>query len=90
MDNRQDIGADGKRGDVPPPSSRVKNKGVQSRQRRDQPPAEFVEKRLPAEGNGVQTAETGTQGLGEASIGLNRVREAAKRDKDLRFTEFRH
>jgi hypothetical protein len=29
---------------------------------------------------------TGTQGLGAASIGLNRVREAAKRDKDLRFT----
>ncbi len=39
------------------------NKGVQSRQGRDQPPAEFVEKRPPAEGNCVQTAVTGTQGL---------------------------
>ncbi len=57
------------------------NKGTQSRQRRDQPPAEFVEKRPPAKGNCVQTAVTGTQGLEEASIGLNRVREAAKRDK---------
>ena len=66
------------------------NKGAQSRQQRDQPPAEFVEKRPPAEGNSVQTAATGTQGLKAASIGLNRVREAAKRDKDLRFTNLLH
>ncbi len=66
------------------------NKGVQSRQRRDQPPAEFVEKRPRAEGNCVQTAVTGTQGLEVASIGLNRVREAAKRDKDLRITNLLH
>jgi RNA-directed DNA polymerase len=66
------------------------NKGAQSRQRRDQPPAEFVEKRPPAEGNRVQTAVTGTQGLESASIGLDRVREAAKRDKDLRFTNLLH
>ena len=66
------------------------NKGVQSRQRRDQPPAEFVEKRPPAEGNFVQTAVTGTQGLEATLIGLNRVREAAKRDKDLRFTNLLH
>jgi len=52
------------------------NKGAQSRQRRDQPPAEFVEKRPPAKGNCVQTAATGTQGLEAASIGLNMVREA--------------
>ncbi len=52
------------------------NKGAQSRQRRDQPPAEYVEKRPPAEGNRVQTTVTGTQGLEAASIGLNRVREA--------------
>ncbi|MBL7178022.1 MAG: hypothetical protein ISS66_19535 [Desulfobacteraceae bacterium] len=57
------------------------NKGAQSRQRRGQPPAEFVEKRPPAKGNFVQTAATGTQGSEAASIGLNRVREAAKRDK---------
>ena len=66
------------------------NKGAQSRQRRDQPPAEFVEKRPPAEGNLIQTAVTGTQGLEAASIGLNRVREASKRDKDLRFTNLLH
>ena len=54
------------------------NKGAQSCQWRDQSPAEFVEKRPPAEGNFVQTAVTGTQGLEAASIGLDRVREAAK------------
>ena len=54
------------------------NKGAQSRQPRDQPPAEFVEKSPPAEGNRVQTVVTGTQGLEAASIGLSRVREAAK------------
>jgi hypothetical protein len=52
------------------------NKGAQSCQLRDQPPAEFVEKRPPAEGNCVQTAATGTLGLEAASIELNRVREA--------------
>lgn len=66
------------------------NKGAQSRPRRDQPPAEFVEKRPPAEGNRVQTAVTGTQGPEAASIGLDRVREAAKRDKELRFTSLLH
>jgi len=66
------------------------NNGAQSCQMRDQPPAEFVERRPPAEGNFVQTAVTGTQGLEAASIGLDRVREAAKRDKDLRFTNLLH
>jgi len=66
------------------------NKGEQSRHRRDQPPAELVEKRPPAEGNYVQTTATGTLGLEAASIGLSRVREAAKRDKDLRFTSLLH
>jgi retron-type reverse transcriptase len=66
------------------------NKGVQSRHWRDQPSAEFVEKSPPAKGNRVQTTVTGTQGLEAALIGLNRVREAAKRDKDLRFTNLLH
>jgi RNA-directed DNA polymerase len=66
------------------------NKGEQSRHRRDQPPAELVEKRPPAEGNCVQTTATGTQGQEAALIGLSRVREAAKRDKDLRFTSLLH
>ncbi len=61
------------------------NKGAQP-EISGQPPAEFVEKRPPAEGNRVQTAVTGTQGLEAASNGLNRVREAAKRDKYLHFT----
>jgi hypothetical protein len=57
------------------------NKGAQSRQPRDQPPAEFVEKRPPAKGNSVQAAVTGTQRLEAASIGLSRVREAAKNQR---------
>ena len=44
-------------------SMKQTNKGAQSRQGRDQPPAEFVEKRPPAEGNFVQMAVTGTQRL---------------------------
>ncbi len=66
------------------------NKGAQSRQWRDQPPAEYVEKRPPAEGNCVQAAVTGTQGLESASIGLSRVREAAKRVSSSRPWWGRH
>ncbi len=55
------------------------NKGAQP-EISGQPPAESVEKRPPAEGNCVQTAVTGTQGLETALIGLNRVREATKRE----------
>ncbi len=33
---------------------------------------------------------TNTQGLGLASSGLDRVLDAAKRDKDLRFTNLLH
>ncbi len=47
------------------------NKGAQSSQRRDQPPAEFVEKRPPAEGNCVQTAVTGTQGGSVSALVTN-------------------
>lgn len=61
------------------------NKGVQP-DRWGQPPAEFVEKRPSAKGNPGQTTVTGTQGPEAASSGLDRVREAAKRDKGLRFT----
>ena len=55
-----------------------------------QPPAEFVEKRPPAKGNSEQTTVTSTQRLESTSSGLYRVREAAKRDKDLRFTNLLH
>ena len=65
------------------------NKGVQP-EVSGQAPAEFVEKSAPAKGNPVQTTVTNTQGLEAASIGLSRVREAAKRDKNLRFTNLLH
>ncbi len=66
------------------------NKGAQSRQRRDQPPAEFVEKSPPAEGNRVRATATGTQRLAAASIGLSRVREAVKRVSSSRPWWGRH
>ena len=65
------------------------NKGAQP-DRWGQPPAEFVEKRPSAKGNPGQTTVTGTQGPEAASSGLDRVREAAKRDKGLRFTNLLH
>ena len=49
-----------------------------------------MEKSPPAKGNLVQTTVTSTQGLESASSGLDRVREAAKRDKDLQFTNLLH
>jgi hypothetical protein len=55
------------------------NKGVQPKY--GQPPAEFVEKRPSAKGNPVQTTGTGTQRPESTLSGLDRVREAAKRDK---------
>jgi RNA-directed DNA polymerase len=54
------------------------------------PPAEFVEKRPKAEGNTGQTTVTGTQGSEAASSGLSRVREAAKRDSKLQFSNLLH
>jgi group II intron reverse transcriptase/maturase len=65
------------------------NKGMQPNDI-GQLPAEFVEKRPPAEGNTGQTTVTGTQGLGGASSGLSRVREAAKRDSKLQFSNLLH
>lgn len=54
------------------------------------PPAELVEKRPKAEGNTGQTTVTGTQGSEAASSGLSRVREAAKRDSKLQFSNLLH
>ena len=65
------------------------NKGAQPEQT-GQPPAEFVEKRSPAKGNPVLSTVTDTQRSEAASSGLDRVREAAKRDKNLRFTNLLH
>ena len=53
-------------------------------------PAEFVEKSSSAKGNPAQPTVTGTQGSEAASSGLDRIREAAKRDKNLRFTNLLH
>lgn len=65
------------------------NKGVQP-ESMGQPPAEFVERRPTAEGNTGQPTVTGTQGPEAASSGLSRVREAAKRDSKLQFTNLLH
>ncbi len=53
-------------------------------------PAEFVEKRPPAEGNTGQAPATETQGSVEALRELHRVREAAKRDSKLQFSNLLH
>jgi RNA-directed DNA polymerase len=55
-----------------------------------QPPAEFVEKRPRAEGNTGQPTVTGPQGPESASSGLSRVREAARRDSKLQFSNLLH
>jgi hypothetical protein len=55
-----------------------------------QPPAESVEKRLVAKGNTVQAPVSGTQGPRGTWSGLDRVREAARRDAEQRFTNLLH
>ena len=65
------------------------NKGIQPNDI-GQLPAEFVERRPTAEGNTGQTTVTGRQGLEGASSGLSRVREAAKRDSKLQFSNLLH
>lgn len=63
---------------------KLSNKG------RDDLPAEAVEERRPTKGNVRQTAAVRTQSRGTASIGLQRVREVARKDKDARFTALLH
>ena len=63
---------------------------VHNQNNEGQPPAEFVEKRPKAEGNTGQTTVTDTQGSKEASSALSRVREAAKRDSKLQFSNLLH
>ncbi len=55
-----------------------------------QEPAESVEQRGLAKGNTQRTPTTGTQGSDKVSRGLLGVREAARRDKKLRFTALLH
>jgi RNA-directed DNA polymerase len=60
------------------------NKGV------TEAPAEVVEGRRSAEGNTMQAAATRTQSRLDALIALDRVREAARRDRRARFTALLH
>ena len=53
-------------------------------------PAEQVEGRGLTKGNTPQTAALRTQGRAGASNGLGRVREAARKDKETRFTSLLH
>jgi RNA-directed DNA polymerase len=53
-------------------------------------PAEGMEGRRPTKENTGQSAACQMQSWGNALAGLNRVREAAKRDKRLRFTTLLH
>jgi RNA-directed DNA polymerase len=60
------------------------NKGVH------EAPAEVVEGRRSAEGNTIQATATRTQSRLDALIALDRVREAARRDRRARFTALLH
>ncbi len=53
-------------------------------------PADSVEKRHEAEGNPEESTATGTQRPTIALPGLDRIREAAKQDATLRFTNLLH
>ena len=53
-------------------------------------PAESVERRASAEGNSGSATASGTQGSKGASSGLDRVRQAARRDRQQRFTSLMH
>src|SRR5713101_7853279 len=54
------------------------------------PSAEGAEGRRPTKENTGQTTASQIQSWGNALNGLRRVREAAKRDKRLRFTSLLH
>ncbi len=55
-----------------------------------QPVAEVLEGRPGTEGNSEKTTANCTQGQGEALSGLDRIREAAGKDKNLRFNNLLH
>ena len=54
------------------------------------PSAEAVEGRRPTKGNTLPSAAPRTQSRTSASIGLQRVREVARRDRRARFTALLH
>jgi hypothetical protein len=70
-------------------SEKRMNKGAQP-STAGQPPAESVEKRPVAKGNSGQTTVSDTQGSPTAESGLARIREAARRDSQLKFTTLLH
>jgi len=78
-----DMHAPGKSDDCILPA-KLPNKG------RDNLSAEAVEGRRSTKGNTVQTAAPRTQCRKSASNGLQRVRAAARKDKDARFTALLH
>lgn len=71
--------------------SKQANEGPQSRRRRDHRPEESGQERGLAKGKVVQPPTTGTQSSGKkVSRGLIGIREAAERDRQLRFTALLH
>lgn len=65
------------------------NKGAQPGSN-GQPPAESVERRPVAKGNAGQAPVSGTQGSQGTLSGLDRIREAARKDAGQRFTNLLH
>ena len=65
------------------------NKCVQPH-KNGQPQAESVERRPSNKGNSGQTTGSGTQRPPTTSRGLDRIREAAKKDPALKFTNLMH
>lgn len=77
------------------PDARGKSDGcvVPEKSANDGPPVgpeESMEGRRPAEGNAVQDAAPRAQDRTRASYGLQGVREAARRDRRVRFTSLLH
>ena len=71
--------------------SKQANEGPQSRRRRDHRPEESDQERGLAKGKAVESPTTGTQSSGKkVSRGLIGVREAAERDRQLKFTALLH
>lgn len=77
-----DMSARGESDDRIVPEKRPNNEGL--------PSAEVVEGRRSTKGNALPAATPRTQSRAGVSIGLQRVREAARRDRRARFTALMH
>jgi len=71
-------------------SMKQANNSTQPHVKCGQPLEEPVEKRALTKGNSDQPTVTSTQKLGSALSGLGRIREAAKRNPQLQFTNLMH